>query len=66
MVDVGLGLTSFLPPDDVHLWNKAILDFKNKGNLSDTAILEQFRNKGFDSPAAVKDIEDKYISLKTK
>lgn len=63
IVDVGLGLTTFLPPKDEHAWQKAILDSKEKPHISQSAIISQYKLRGFDSLTAVEDIENKYLSL---
>ena len=63
MVDISIELATFLPPDDVVSWHNAITKFKASDRPSIERLLEKFKEKGYDSPTAVRNIEDKYISM---
>lgn len=63
IVDLGLGLVSFLDPTNPNLWQDAFkLGFKFE-ILPMNTILKQFRLCKFDSVEGVKEIEDKYLDL---
>lgn len=65
-VDVGLGLAKFINPRSIEDWHKAISDYHQKSILADVDVINKFQAKGYDSPSAVKQIEDRYISLISK
>lgn len=62
-VDVGLELAMFINPGSADEWHRAICDFHRESILEDDDVMEKFIAKGYDSPSAVKQIEDRYISL---
>lgn len=66
MIDVGLGLVKFIEPKNIDAWHEALLCETVTKDISSEEILGRSRDKGFDSPSAVKDIEDKYISIARK
>ena len=61
-VDVGLGVVSFLPPDNVSAWTQAIKQIETK-ELDHAVILARFDKVGYDSATAVRLIEDHYLDL---
>lgn len=63
IVDMGLGLVSFIDPDQPLLWKKSIEKIAVPTNLDNREIVGRFIEKGFDSVEGVKKIEDKYLFL---
>ena len=66
VVDLGLGLAEFIEPEDVAGWHDKIVAKPVKPDISAKVITEAFRHSGFDAPSAVKDIENRYLSLLNK
>lgn len=63
IVDTGLGLVKRLDANDISLWYKEIKNFNSNGIIPDRIVLDKFEKSGFDSPSAVKKIEDKYLEI---
>lgn len=63
IVDVGLDLVKMLDPNDASVWNKEIKKAHIRGIIPEQKIMEMFGKSGFDSPQAVKMIEDKYLEI---
>lgn len=65
-VDVGIGLTKFLSPHDINAWITLIQEVPTRPAIDEHRILDAFKNKGFNSPDAVKNIENRYLSILRK
>lgn len=63
IVDVGLGLVKTLDPNDASAWSAEIKKTSIKGIIPEYRVLVKFGESGFDSPQAVRLIEDKYITI---
>ena len=63
VVDLGLGLVKFINPGNTESWIGAIRDGLSMKAPGQDAILDAFRRKGFNSPEAVRGIENRYIEI---
>lgn len=64
-VDVGLGLVTFIDPENIMEW---IQKMKNPGKITidENRIIEMFNKKGYNAPFEVEKIEDEYIKIARK
>lgn len=65
-VDLGIGLVRFLGPNDVNAWRAIINTRPKRSEIAKKNILDAFEQKGFDAQKAVKNIENRYLSLLNK
>ena len=66
VVDLDIGLAEFIEPYDLESWQAKIEAKPMRPEISTKVIFNAFKRKGFDSPTAVKDIENRYLSLLKK
>lgn len=70
IVDTGIGLVKFLNPCNHAVWHEEIEKGENEMKsfkiIPDQLILKSFEEKHFDSPSAVREIEDRYIDIASK
>lgn len=62
IVDIGLGLVSFLPVDRVEDWVKQIIETESV-SVSKKTILKSFDEHGYNSDTMVAEIEKKYMHI---
>lgn len=63
IIDIGLGLVSFLDPTKPDTWQDAFNKASKHKIIPEDMILKKFRQCKFDSAVGVKEIEDKYLNL---
>ena len=63
IVDMGLGLVSFINPNNIQDWIDAIRKINKFEIIDSQNILNSFKEKKFESKSSVIEIENKYIDL---
>lgn len=63
IVDVGVGLTEFLPVNNEKSWADAILKVQHTARPDNNEIIKAFDKAGYNSVTMVKKIEDNYIEI---
>lgn len=63
IVDVGVGLTEFLPVNDEKSWADAILKVQHTARPDHNEIIKAFDKAGYNSVTMVKKIEEKYLEI---
>lgn len=63
IVDVGVGLATFLPVNNVQAWAEAIVRARESARPENNVIVEAFDHMGYNSVTMVKKIEEKYIEI---
>lgn len=64
IIDVDLGLVNFLPFDNIQRWKDVILNMGGIVKPDHSLIIDKFNEKGFNSEAMVRNIEEQYIEMK--
>lgn len=64
IIDVDLGLVHFLPFNNVQRWKDVILNMGGIVKPDHSLIIDKFNEKGFNSEAMVRNIEEQYIEMK--
>lgn len=63
IVDVGVGLATFLPVNNVQAWAEAIVRVRESERPENSVIVEAFDRMGYNSVTMVKKIEYKYLEI---
>lgn len=65
IVDVDLGLVKSLPLDNIQRWADAVRNIGEFAKPNHSLIIDKFNDKGFNSEAMVRNIEEQYIEMQS-